>query len=322
MASQQTGLYNPEYERDSCGFGLITQIDARPSAHIVDMAFSALERLAHRGAVGADGLSGDGCGLLLYRPTAWLRALADEAGIRLGEQFAAGLVFLSPEDERRDQSIAELEARLADEGLHVAGWRAVPVDASVCGAEAAARQPRIAQIFVEAPTPIDEAAFDRKLYRARRLATNALPDEEHFYVVSLSAAMIGYKAMVLPGNLRRFYPDLARADLATCAVTFHNRFSTNTTPQWRLAQPFRYLAHNGEINTIRANRTWMAARARKLVSPEFDFSQLGALVTMSGSDSQSLDNALELLLIGGIALPTAMRILVPPAWSAREDVIR
>jgi glutamate synthase (NADPH/NADH) large chain len=322
MASQHTGLYDPSYERDSCGFGLIAQLDARASTRVVEMAFSALERLAHRGAVGADGLSGDGCGILLHRPVAWLRALAQEAGIELGERFAAGLVFLSPDAGRREQSIAELEARLRDEGFGIAGWRDVPVDLSVCGAQAAASLPRIAQLFVNAAGTgdFDEAEFDRKLYRARRLATNALPDEEHFYVISLSASMIGYKAMVLPGALRRFYPDLARPDLAACAAVFHNRFSTNTTPQWRLAQPFRYLAHNGEINTIRANRSWMSARARKLISPQFDFSTLGALVTMSGSDSQSLDNALELLLIGGIALPTAMRILVPPAWSAREDV--
>ncbi len=321
-ATRHAGLYDPAYEHDSCGFGLIAQLDARAGTGLVDKAFGALERMAHRGAVGADGLSGDGCGILLHRPTAWLRALAAEAGISPGPHFAAGLVFLSPDPALREQSVAELEARLRDEGLGIAGWREVPLDLSVCGEQAAASLPRIAQLFVDAPEAagFDEAAFDRKLYRARRLATNALPDEEHFYIVSLSASMIGYKAMVLPGALRRFYPDLARPDLAACAAVFHNRFSTNTTPQWRLAQPFRYLAHNGEINTIRANRSWMAARAKKLVSPQFDFSTLGALVTMSGSDSQSLDNALELLLIGGIALPTAMRILVPPAWSAREDV--
>ncbi len=314
------GLYDPAYEKDSCGFGLIAQIDARAGTTLVDKAFRALERMAHRGAVGADGLSGDGCGILLHRPTAWLRALAADAGIVPAARFAAGLVFLSPDAARREPSVAELESRLRDEGLAVAGWREVPLDLSVCGELARTSLPRIAQIFVDAPDDLDEAGFDRKLYRARRLATNALPDEEHFYVVSLSASMIGYKAMVLPDRLRTFYPDLAREDLAACAAVFHNRFSTNTTPQWRLAQPFRYLAHNGEINTIRANRSWMSARAKKLVSPVFDFSTLGALVTMSGSDSQSLDNALELLLVGGVALPTAMRILVPPAWSAREDV--
>jgi len=325
MANRHAGLYDPGYEHDSCGFGLIAQVDAHASAALVARAFNALERMAHRGGVDADGLSGDGCGILLHRPTGWLRALAAEAGIALTERFAAGLVFLSPDPSRREPSVVELEARLRDEGLAVAGWREVPLDLSVCGEQARASLPRIAQVFVNAPDDLDEvgfdeAGFDRRLYRARRLATNALPDEEHFYIVTLSASMIGYKAMVLPDRLRAFYPDLARADLAACAAVFHNRFSTNTTPQWRLAQPFRYLAHNGEINTIRANRSWMSARAKKLVSPVFDFSTLGALVTMSGSDSQSLDNALELLLIGGIALPTAMRILVPPAWSAREDV--
>jgi len=318
MATRRSGLYDPGYEHDSCGFGLIAQIEDRASAHVVSMAFTALERLAHRGAVGADGMSGDGCGLLLYRPYAWLRALAAESAITLSDRFAAGLVFLAP--DAADRSVEELERRLRDEGLIVAGWRAVPIDTGVCGAEAAKSLPRIAQIFVSSPEHLAEDAFERALFRARRLATNTLADDSHFYVVTLSASTIGYKAMVLPGALKRFYPDLARPELATSAVVFHLRFSTNTTPQWRLAQPFRHLAHNGEINTIRANRTWMQARSGKLVSPLIDFSELGALVTMDGSDSQSLDNALELLLIGGIALPTAMRILVPPAWSAREDI--
>jgi len=318
--AKRSGLYHPSYEHDSCGFGLIAQIDDRASARVVDMAFAALERLAHRGAVGADGMSGDGCGLLIYRPTAWLRALAAESRIPLGERFAAGLVFLSPDRARRERAVREIEQRLRDENLIVAGWREVPVDTSVVGAEAAASLPDIAQLFVEAPAGLDEGALERALFRARRLATNALADDDHFYAVTLSASTIGYKAMVLPGALKRFYPDLARSELATSAIVFHLRFSTNTTPQWRLAQPFRHLAHNGEINTIRANRTWMQARSGKLISPLIDFSELGALVTMDGSDSQSLDNALELLLVGGIALPTAMRILVPPAWSAREDI--
>src|SRR5689334_21971773 len=320
MATRRPGLYHPDYEHDSCGFGLIAQIDDRASAGVVSMAFDALERLAHRGAVGADGVSSDGCGLLLYRPDAWLRALAAESAIVLEKNFAAGLVFLSHEAALADRAIAELNRRLSDESLVVAGWRDVPIDASVCGPEAARSLPRIAQVFVNSPPGLAEDAFERALFRARRLATNALANDEHFYAVTLSASTIGYKAMVLPGSLRRFYPDLARPELATSAVVFHLRFSTNTTPQWRLAQPFRHLAHNGEINTIRANRTWLQARSGKLVSPLIDFSGLGALVAMEGSDSQSLDNALELLLTGGIALPTAMRILVPPAWSAREDI--
>jgi glutamate synthase (NADPH) large chain len=320
MATRRPGLYDPAYEHDSCGFGLIAQVDDRASAHVVGMAFDALERLAHRGAVGADGISGDGCGLLLYRPDGWLRALAHESGIALAQRFAAGLVFLSPDGATAERAIAELDARIRDEGLSLAGWRDVPVDTSVCGPEAARSLPRIAQIFINAPDGLDEGPFERALFRARRLATNAIDDDDHFYVVTLSASTIGYKAMVLPGALRRFYPDLARPELAVSAVVFHLRFSTNTTPQWRLAQPFRHLAHNGEINTIRANRTWHQARSGKLVSPLIDFSELGSLVAMHGSDSQSLDNALELLLIGGIALPTAMRILVPPAWSAREDI--
>src|SRR4051812_15409911 len=196
MARRRPGLYDPAYEHDSCGFGLIAQIDDRASTRVVAMAFDALERLAHRGAVGADGVSSDGCGLLLYRPDAWLRALAAESAITLGERFAAGLVFLSPNDAIAARAMRELDGKLIDEGIRVAGWRDVPLDPSVCGPEAARTLPRIAQIFVEAPATLDEGAFDRALFRARRLATNALTEDEHFYVVTLSAATIGYKAMV------------------------------------------------------------------------------------------------------------------------------
>ena len=151
MQTRRAGLYDPAFEHDSCGFGLIAQIDDRASAHVVAMAFDALERLAHRGAVGADGISSDGCGLLLYRPEAWLRALAADSGIALAEQFAAGLVFLSPDTATADRATRELDRRIGDEGLTVAGWRDVPIDDSVCGAEAARTLPRIVQIFVDSP---------------------------------------------------------------------------------------------------------------------------------------------------------------------------
>ncbi|HEY6985262.1 MAG TPA: glutamate synthase large subunit, partial [Rhodanobacteraceae bacterium] len=167
MAARRPGLYDPGYEHDSCGFGLIAQVDDQASARVVSMAFDALERLGHRGAVGADGISSDGCGLLFYRPETWLRALAGESGISLAGRFAAGLVFLSPESEVATRAIDELERRLRDESLVVAGWREVPVDASVCGPQAAQAMPRIAQIFVNAAADTDENAFERALFRAR-----------------------------------------------------------------------------------------------------------------------------------------------------------
>jgi len=313
-------LYDSAFERDSCGFGLIASIDGRASTWLVDQAFSALAKMSHRGGVNADGVTGDGSGILLHRPEAWLCGLAADAGIALAARFAAGLVFLPHDAARAAAAEATLAACVAAEGLAVAGWRDVPLADEPCGPLGLAHRPAIRQIFVDAPEALAEPAFERALFRARRRAEQALCDEADFYVVSLSATDIGYKSMSAPGRLREVFADLQRTDLAACAAVFHQRFSTNTRPNWQLAQPFRLLAHNGEINTIQANRAWTLARAAKYRSPLVDFSDLGPLVSTGGSDSQSLDNMLEVLLAGGLDLLTAMRILVPPAWGAREDI--
>ncbi|WP_347260334.1 glutamate synthase large subunit [Rudaea sp.] len=314
-------LYDPSFEHDSCGFGLIANIDGKAGAWLVDQAFSTLAKMSHRGGIGADGITGDGCGILLYRPFGWLRALASEAGITPGERFASGHVYLERKDAARAAvQKAELEKHLRAEGLGVAGWREVPVDARACGPIGEAHRPRIEQIFVDAPAGMDEGAFDRALFRARRLAEKDLKDDIHFYVVTLAAATFAAKAMVAPGQLRAAFPDFSHPALEASAAVFHQRYSTNTMPHWRLAQPFRLLAHNGEINTIKANRNWATARAGKYKSKLVDFSDLGELVTSTGSDSQSLDNMLEVLVAGGLDVLLAMRVLIPPAWSSREDL--
>jgi glutamate synthase (NADPH/NADH) large chain len=314
------GLYDPAFERDSCGFGLIAHLDERPSHWAVATALESLARLAHRGAVAADGLSGDGCGLLIHRPEAFLRAAAAEAGIAVSPGFAAGTVFLPTDSARAELARATLAAELEREGVRVAGWRAVPTDASVCGETARATQPAIEQVFVEPAAALDDASFARALYVARRRAERALASEPAFYVASLSPHTLAYKAMVLPAALPRFFPDLARADLASRAVMFHQRFSTNTTPQWRLAHPFRLLAHNGEINTIEGNRRWARARAAKWSTPDLDFGEFDPLVSMHGSDSQSLDEMVEVLIAGGMDALQALRILIPPAGHALEQL--
>ncbi len=319
-------LYDPAFEHDSCGFGLVAQIDGRASGWVVDTAFEALAKLSHRGGVNADGISGDGCGVLIHRPQSWLRALAKQAGVALGERFAAGLVFLDRDHQAdSDAACATLERCLIEEGVAPAGWREVDVNPDACGPMAAAARPRVRQLFVEpaddaAGEAMDDEAFERALFRGRRRAELALREDDHFYVVSLSAQVIGYKAMAAPGGLRDVFADLRHPALVTDAITFHQRFSTNTLPQWRLAQPFRMLAHNGEINTIRANRRWMQARTAILQTPKIDLSDLGPLVSQTGSDSESLDNALEVLLAGGFDLLSAMRVLVPPAFGAREGI--
>ncbi|TKR30200.1 glutamate synthase large subunit [Luteimonas gilva] len=320
----RTGLYDPRDERDSCGFGLIAQLDDRPSRDLVEHALEALGRMTHRGGVAADGLSGDGCGLLIKRPDAFLRALAAEAGIALGVQYAAGLVFLPHDETDAAKARAGLAQALREVGLAIAGWRIVPLDESACGASARRSLPRIEQVFVGPALDVDgarpePAAFQRGLYLARRRAEQRIRGElPDFYIVTLSADSVGYKGMVLPSHLPRLYPDLRRADLASSAVVFHQRFSTNTSSRWSLAQPFRLLAHNGEINTIAGNRRWAQARAAEWRTDTLDPREFDPVIEIDGSDSQSLDSMLELLQAGGMDLLKAMRILIPPATQSLE----
>jgi len=316
------GLYSPAFEHDACGFGLIAQMDDRASHWLVRTAIGALERLTHRGAIAADGKTGDGCGLLLKKPDAFLRRIADELGIALGTAYAAGMVFLSEEPARAQAARERLSAELGELGLEVAGWREVPVDPSACGEVALQTLPRIEQVFVNAPMGTETDAFERSLYLARRRAEKALEGtDDAFYVASLSARLVSYKGLVMPANLPRFYRDLQAEDLTASLCVFHQRFSTNTWPTWRLAQPFRYLAHNGEINTIQGNRHWALARGYKFSTPLIpNMDDIRPLVSLSGSDSCSLDNMLEALLAGGMDIFRAMRMLIPPAWQNVEGM--
>ncbi|MEL6366757.1 MAG: glutamate synthase large subunit, partial [Pseudomonadota bacterium] len=319
-APDASSLYRPSFERASCGFGLIANVDDEPSHWLVKTAIEALTRLTHRGAVAADGKTGDGCGLLMSAPETFLRAVAAAAGIELQDRFAAGVVFLNQHDTVAQRARTELESQLTEVGLAVAGWREVPIDPSVCGEEALRTLPRIEQVFVTAPTGMARALFNRLLFIARRRTELALADvDESFYVTSLCANTLSYKGMVMPAALPEFYKDLRDPRLESSVCVFHQRFSTNTWPQWRLAQPFRLIAHNGEINTIRANRNWALARARNFQSDKLpDVSSLEPLVSMDGSDSSSLDNMLEVMLAGGMDILQALRIVVPPAWQADE----
>ena len=316
MIDHKHTLYRPEFEKGSCGFGLIANMDDEASHWLVDTAIKALVRLTHRGAVAADGKTGDGCGLLLKKPDAFLRAVAEEAGIELADNYAAGLVFLSPEESTAGRARRILAECLQAQGAEVAGWRLVPVDPEVCGSSALETLPRVEQIFVNAPTDMDRQTLARRLFIARRLAENTLGSEDgYFYVPSLSPDVIAYKGLVMPSYLARFYRDLGDPRMASSLAVFHQRFSTNTLPQWRLAQPFRFLAHNGEINTIRGNRNWAVARASRFRTPLIpDMEQLQPIVSLDGSDSSSLDNMLEIMLAGGMDIFRAMRLLIPPAW--------
>ncbi|QFU00469.1 Glutamate synthase [NADPH] large chain precursor [Halomonas sp. THAF5a] len=313
------GLHQPGEFRDNCGFGLIAHMEGQASHDLLKTAIESLTCMTHRGGIAADGKTGDGCGLLLQMPDAFMREVAKEAlGVSLGERYAVGAVFLPDDDAReahgRDTLVAELEAR----GLEVAGWREVPVDPGVCGPMALDCLPRIRQLFVE-PGETTGDAFDVELFMARRRAEEKLRDEPDFYVCSLSAEVVSYKGLVMPVDLPAFYHDLGDARLETAICVFHQRFSTNTAPRWPLAQPFRLLAHNGEINTVEANRGWANSRKENFLSERLpEIAELDEIVNTTGSDSSSMDNMLEVLLTGGMELHRAVRMMVPPAWQNVE----
>ncbi|MCH8105141.1 MAG: glutamate synthase large subunit [Proteobacteria bacterium] len=315
------GLYQPGFEKDSCGFGLIANIDDMPSHWLIKTSIGALGRLTHRGAVAADGKSGDGCGILLKKPDSFLRGKAAELGIICAEQYAVGTIFVSPHEGETEISQSITEQKIADQGLQFAGWREVPTDPSACGEEALKSRPAIFQAYINAPEGMTLAEFERSLYLARRAISKAHEAHEnervndYYYITSMSSTVLSYKGLVMPEYLPVFYPDLNDESMESAICVFHQRFSTNTWPQWRLAQPFRYLAHNGEINTIQGNRNWANARAYKFKSELLpDVEAIKPLVNMSGSDSSSMDNMLDFLLSGGMDLFRAMRLLIPPAW--------
>ncbi len=313
-------LYNPEFERDSCGFGLIANLDDLPSHWVVKTSIEALVRLTHRGAVSADGKTGDGCGLLMKFPAAFLRTVGEEAGLTLNQRFAAGSVFLSQDEAIAGAAREVINKAVEETGLVVAGWREVPLEPSACGDRARATLPRIEQVFVNAPDTMPRGRFNRRLFLARRRAENRVTDSET-YIASLSSVTISYKGMIMPSALPDFYPDLRDPRMESSVCLFHQRFSTNTLPEWRLAQPFRFLAHNGEINTINGNRNWAQARAKNFISDKLDdISDLDPIISLTGSDSSSLDNMLEVFRAGGMDVIQAMRILMPPAWQTVDNI--
>ncbi|PLR50820.1 glutamate synthase large subunit [Chimaeribacter arupi] len=313
-------LYDASQERDNCGFGLIAHIEGEPSHKVVRTAIHALARMQHRGAILADGKTGDGCGLLLQKPDRFYRMVAEERGWRLAKNYAVGMMFLSKNEDDARASRRIVEEELQNETLSVVGWRDVPTNPDVLGEIALSSLPRIEQIFVNAPAGWRPRDMERRLYMARRRIEKRIQDNE-FYVCSLSNLVTIYKGLCMPADLPRFYLDLADLRMESAICLFHQRFSTNTVPRWKLAQPFRYLAHNGEINTIAGNRQWARARGYKFKTPLIpDLQDAAPFVNESGSDSSSLDNMLELFLSGGMDLVRAMRLLVPPAWQQNPDM--
>ncbi len=307
-------LYDHSVQRENCGFGLIAHQHGEASHKLIKTAISALDRMQHRGGIAADGKTGDGCGLLLQKPDSFFRAIAEDNGWKLSKKYAVGMIFLNPDPVAAALSKKILAEEFANESLTLVGWRSVPTDTSVLGDAAINNMPTIEQVFVNAPPGWRNRDLERRLYMARRRAEKRITDSV-FYVASLSCLVTIYKGLMMPKDLANFYLDLADIRMRSAICVFHQRFSTNTSPQWHLAQPFRYLAHNGEINTINGNRQWSRARTYRFKSPLLpDLQDAAPFVGQTGSDSSSLDNMLDLLLAGGMDLYRAMRLLMPPAW--------
>jgi len=319
------GLYDPEQEHDACGVGFVASIKGVKSHTIIENALGVLANLAHRGACGCDPETGDGAGILLQIPHEFFAEVLQSQGIALPApgRYGVGMLFLPSDESERAQYEAAFAEIVGEEGQSILGWRDVPVDNSKIGALARSVEPRIRQVFIGCAANIaEDDAFERKLFIIRRRLQNVvaeldLPQENYFYVSSLSCRTIIYKGLLMAEQIAAYFPDLSDSRVITALALVHQRFSTNTFPTWDLAHPFRYIAHNGEINTLRGNRNWMRAREKSITSDVFgaDVTKLLPLINRSGSDSAALDNAVELLTLAGRSLPHAMMMLIPEAWS-------
>ena len=315
-----TGLYDPRFEHDACGVGFVAHIRGQRSRSIVAMGIGALCNMEHRGATGAEADTGDGAGILIQVPDGFLRAVV---GFQLppAGQYAVGLAFLPSDTESAEKAMASIEAIVADEGLRTVGWRDVPVDAGVLGVTARGVMPSFKQLFVAdaAGTSTAGIDLDRKVFVARKRVEHELPVEQSTYFPSLSSRTLIYKGMLTTPQLAVFFPDLEDERVESAIALVHSRFSTNTFPSWPLAHPYRYIAHNGEINTVQGNRNWMRTREALLATDLVPgLERAFPICTPGGSDSATFDEVLELLHLGGRPLQHAMLMMIPEAWENND----
>ncbi len=323
------GLYHPAQEHDACGIGFVASVRGHKSHAILSKGIQVLLNLTHRGACGCDPETGDGAGILLQIPHQFFVRECGKLGFELPllGAYGVGMTFLPVEKHERLQCEGILERIIREEGLTVLGWRDTPVDPTAIGRVARGSQPYIQQIFVGRGVFTDEDVFERKLYVVRKraeseMAVSGIPDANVFNIPSLSCRTIVYKGLLLAPQITNFYRELSDPDMTSALCLVHQRFSTNTFPSWQRAHPYRYIAHNGEINTLRGNVNWMHARQSLLQSPLFgdDLQKLFPIIAPHGSDSANFDNAVELLLQAGRSLPHAMAMLIPEAWAGNPHM--
>ncbi|WP_417886504.1 glutamate synthase large subunit [Zunongwangia sp.] len=326
MKPREQGLYLPEFERDNCGAGFICNLKGKRTNDIIHKALDILIRLEHRGAVSADGKTGDGAGILIEIPHDFFKKVCDFEIPEFG-QYAVGMVFLPKSQNQLAICKTKFEEEVINQGLNVIGWREVPIDKSCLGSIASLSEPTVQQIFIGKDEDISDDVFKSKLYAARKIAEHKiynsnLGEAEYFYFSSLSTTTIIYKGLLMPQDINIYYKDLNDPELVTKLALVHQRFSTNTFPTWDLAQPFRYMCHNGEINTLRGNLSRMKAREELFESELFgdDIKKLLPVTLEGKSDSASMDMVLELLLQTGRSLPEAIMMMVPEAWEKNPSM--
>jgi len=322
------GLYDPQFEHDACGVGFIVHMKGKKSHEIVEQALTILLNIDHRGACGAETNTGDGAGILMQVPHKFLKKVAATQNIMLPEagQYGVGMIYGASDAATRQKSRQIFETIVAEEGQKVLGWRDVPTDNSSLGNTAKSSEPFMQQVFIQrSPDLTDDLAFERKLYVIRKRSHTAIRAPQidpYWYPSSLSCRTIVYKGMLMPVQVGQYYPDLHDPDMESALALVHSRFSTNTFPSWERSHPYRYIAHNGEINTLRGNINWMHARQSLFESELFgdDMKKVQPVINIEGSDSLIFDNALELLVLAGRSLPHAMMMMIPEPWTAHESM--
>ncbi|OMH26275.1 glutamate synthase large subunit [Motiliproteus sp. MSK22-1] len=328
--SPSTGLYRAEFEHDSCGIGFVANIKGKKSHQIIENALTMLTCMEHRGGTGFDVKSGDGAGILIQIPHGFFSSTSANLGFQLPEagDYGVGMVFFPAETTQQQQCRTVLIENIEKLGLNLLGFRPVPTDNSGLGQAALDTEPQIEQVFIQKPDSLDHQSFERKLYILRKCTGHQInetiaKEKDEFYIASFSSRTLVYKGQLTTAQVREYYLDLQNEQVDTAMAMFHSRFSTNTFPAWRRAQPFRYLSHNGEINTVRGNVNWMKAREALLSSVNFsdeELQMLHPICNKDSSDSANLDMAIELLVLSGRPLAQVMMMVVPEAWQSQEDM--